>query len=119
MKTGGHLTISGLHDIISIKASINNGFSPALKAAFPEVIAFDRGEMIPVTKITNPQWLVGFTSGDGSFSASSNNNKRKAFRARARFLLTQHSRGLGLLEAVKNYFGGGTFATLRKSWVFT
>jgi len=104
MQTGGHLTIAGLHNILSIKASINNGLSPTLMAAFPEVIAFDRGEIDLVTTITDPQWLVGFITGDGSFSASSSNNKRKAFRAR--FFLTQHARDLGLLEAINNYFGG-------------
>src|SRR5690606_15047341 len=33
-----HLTIQGLHQIISIKHSINKGISSELKAAFPEIV---------------------------------------------------------------------------------
>lgn len=57
-------------------------------------------------KLTNldPHWLTGFITGDGSFSASSRNNKRNAFRVR--FYLTQHSRDLELLKVIQNYFSG-------------
>ena len=53
----------------------------------------------------DPQWLTGFITGDGSFTASSRDNKRKAFRVR--FILTQHFRDLALLEAIRNNFSGG------------
>lgn len=48
--------------------------------------------------------MTGFITGDGSFSASSRNNKRNAFRVR--FFLTQHSRDLELLKVIQNYFSG-------------
>lgn len=48
--------------------------------------------------------MTGFITGDGSFSASSRNNKRNAFRVR--FFLTQHSRDLELLSLIKDYFSG-------------
>jgi hypothetical protein len=35
------------------------------------------GKIDPITTIMDPQWLVGFITGDGYFSASSSNNKRK------------------------------------------
>lgn len=48
--------------------------------------------------------MTGFITGDGSFSASSRNNKRNAFRVK--FFLTQHSRDLELLNFIKNSFSG-------------
>ena len=33
-----HLTLSGLHEIISLKASMNLGLSSNLKIAFPDII---------------------------------------------------------------------------------
>ena len=59
-----HLTPEGFRQIISIKASINNGLSGALKEAFPDI------KPAPTVKrenifIYNPQWLAGFTSGEG------------------------------------------------------
>jgi len=33
-----HLTIEGLHEIVTIKASINLGLSVELKAAFPGIV---------------------------------------------------------------------------------
>jgi len=105
MKNGGHLTTEGLREIIGIKASINNQLTPALKAAFSYIVPFVRPVLEPSTAVIyDPQWIVGFVTGDGSFSASSNNTLRKAFRVR--FMVTQHARDLKLLEVIKNYFGG-------------
>ncbi len=105
MKTKGHRTKEGLHDIVSIRASINNGLSPKLAAAFPKIIPFVRPAMELVSADLDPQWLVGFVAGDGSFSASPYSDKLKAFRAG--FHITQHSRDLELLKAIKNYLGVG------------
>ena len=135
IKSKRHLTKDGLREIVNIKASLNNGLKPELIATFPDVIPVaspppqgggGRGEMDKITKI-EPEWLTGFITGDGCFSASTRNNKRKAFRVR--FILTQHSyppspiphifqpqaikkyeewgvrvSDLQLLEAIKNYF---------------
>jgi hypothetical protein len=99
-----HLNEKGLDKIISLKASLNNKLTPSLQSAFPNVIPADRGEMKILTEITEPQWLVGFITGDGSFSASSKDTKRKAFRVR--FIITQHAKDLELLKVIKSYFGG-------------
>lgn len=37
VKQKKHLTLSGLHEIISLKASMNLGLSTSLKNAFPEI----------------------------------------------------------------------------------
>ena len=104
VQIGAHLTEKGLHEILSIKASMNNGLSAKVAAAYPGVKPVVRPVIETTTTIANPNWLVGFVTGDGSFSASSNNTKRKAFIVR--FFITQHARDLKLLEAIKNYFGG-------------
>jgi len=37
-----HLTLSGLHKIVAIKASMNLGLSESLQAAFPDVLPMSR-----------------------------------------------------------------------------
>lgn len=37
-----HLTLSGLHKIVSIKASMNLGLSESLKGAFPDITPVQR-----------------------------------------------------------------------------
>lgn len=95
-----------MRQIISIKASINNGLKSGLTTAFPDIVPYVRPVMEPykTNVIYDPHWVVGFVSGDGSFSASSNNTTRKVFRAR--FIITQHAHDFKLLEAIRNYLGG-------------
>lgn len=50
----------GLHQIISIKSSINRGLSDMLKAAFPEIIPIDR-PVVNEVKIKDPNGLAGFS----------------------------------------------------------
>jgi len=61
-----HLTIEGLHKILSIKASINLGLSDELKAAFPDIVAIKK-PLVQDQKILDPYWLAGFVSGEGCF----------------------------------------------------
>jgi hypothetical protein len=98
-----HLTEKGLQEIINLKASLNNKLSPSLESAFPNVVPVKRDQIDNITKITEPQWLVGFITGDGSFTASSKDNKRSAFRVR--FVITQHAKDLELLKVIKSHFG--------------
>jgi hypothetical protein len=48
-----HLTIEGLHKILSIKASINLGLSDALKTAFPDIVAINK-PLVQDKKILDP-----------------------------------------------------------------
>jgi len=61
-----HLTTEGLHKIVAIKASMNNGLSDGLKLAFPNTIPAPRSVIVNQV-IKDPNWLAGFTSGEGSF----------------------------------------------------
>ena len=67
-----HLTPEGFRQIISIKASINNGLSGALKEAFPDIKPAPTVNRENIS-ICNPQWLAGFSSGEGSFGVKIRN----------------------------------------------
>lgn len=61
-----HLSMDGFIKCISFKASLNKGLNKTLKTLFPKIIPESR----PILKNTddlNPNWLSGFTAGDGSF----------------------------------------------------
>ncbi|MCZ6902543.1 MAG: LAGLIDADG family homing endonuclease [Rickettsia endosymbiont of Ixodes persulcatus] len=60
-----HLTEGGLEKLVAIRASLNLGLSDRLKAAFPLCEPVPRPEL--VVRPLNPQWVAGFTSGDGYF----------------------------------------------------
>jgi hypothetical protein len=61
-----HLTIEGLEKFIALRASVNLGLSPDLKASFPNIIPVPR-PLVVNQEIKDPQWLAGFVSGDGGF----------------------------------------------------
>jgi len=131
MKRREHLTIKGLQKIINIRATLNKGLTPTLKEAFPNSVAIprpqlphihsvqtpdtqDKGRMTACVENQNtltlhPQWVAGFTSGDGSFKVST--RVSKAYKAGARviiiFVLTQHIRDELLLKSLVNFFECG------------
>jgi len=61
-----HLTQDGLRQIVGLRAAMNTGLSEKQKAAFPNIIpavrptGYARG-------VVNPQWVAGFTTGEGCF----------------------------------------------------
>jgi hypothetical protein len=69
-----HLTTKGLEKLIAIKASINNGLSPALKAAFPSIIPASR-PLVLNQEIKDPNWLAGFVEGEGNFLVRTQKSK--------------------------------------------
>jgi hypothetical protein len=85
-------------------ATINKGLSPLLKEAFPNSVA------VPRPKVTqssiHPQWVAGFTSGDGCFKISIRESKSSKLGNRVNiiFVLTQHIsfvRGQACLDSSK------------------
>lgn len=71
MKRGEHLTASGLEAIINIRATLNKGLTSALIEAFPNTVGVARPQVDNTdVKLIDPQWVAGFTSGDGSFIVS-------------------------------------------------
>lgn len=66
IKEKKHLTEEGLLKLVGLKSSLNWGLSDNLKKAFPNVVLVNRPEYV-FKGITDPFWVSGFTSGDGSF----------------------------------------------------
>ncbi len=109
MQGGEHLTVEGLQKIINIRASVNKGLSPLLKQAFPNSIAIPRSLLsIAKTKL-HPQWVAGFTSGDGCFKVSIRESKlhKAGSRVALLFILTQHIKDEFLLKSLVDFFECG------------
>lgn len=108
MNNKEHLTEGGLNKIVSIKASINRGLSDELKAAFPQCIPVMRPIMVN-PKIPHPEWIAGFTSGEGCFKLAVKKSSRVAvgFQVLLVFQITQHARDEKLMESLISYFGCG------------
>ncbi|KAG0122503.1 putative homing endonuclease, mitochodrion [Tuber indicum] len=83
LKNKEHLTLEGIHKILSIKASINRGLSESLNIDFPNV---------------TPQ--VHSQSSSGS---------KLGKTIRLRFQITQHTRDEQLIKSLINYFGCGSY----------
>lgn len=98
-----HLTQDGLYEIVSLRAAMNNGLSDELKAAFPGVIAVPRLKVVE-QQIKSPDWLAGFTSGEGCFRVDINNSSNKG-RVNLRLTITQHNKDEQLLQSFIKYFG--------------
>jgi LAGLIDADG DNA endonuclease family protein len=112
MQRGEHLTIEGIQKIVNIRASLNKGLTTVLKTAFPNSIPFS---ILPVplnnTKL-HPQWIAGFTSGDGCLKISIRESKLYKAASGAGpvailFILTQHIRDELLLKSFIDFFDCG------------
>ena len=107
-----HLTIEGLLEIVSIKASLNLGLNENLKNAFPNVIPKVR-PIFEVKAIQDPHWIVGFADAESCFfvekSVSSTN--KLGYQVRLKFIISQHSRDVALVNLLKDYLNCGNVIT--------
>ena len=112
MEQKEHLTPEGLAKIVALKASMNTGLSEELKAAFPEILPVSRPSVLN-SKIKDPHWLAGFTSGEGCFLVNIINSSscRLGFQVQLVFQLTQHSRDEQLMRSLVEYVGCGKYYT--------
>lgn len=102
-----HLTMQGLQKIVAIRATLNRGLTDKLKAAFPDVVSVNR-PLITSQKIYHPQWLSGFTSGEGSFWIEIAKSKTKlGVAVNLKFKLAQHVRDEQLFMSLVEYLGCG------------
>jgi len=107
MKRGEHLTVEGFQTILNMRASLNLGCSEDLKLAFPKTTPVKKAEVVN-QKIPHPEWLAGFTSGEGNFSIKATKIQSKlGFKISVRFRLSQHSRDKELLSSLISYFECG------------
>lgn len=95
-----HLTAEGLRAIVLLKAVLNTGLSENLQTAFQVTSTeVEKGFLNKATAnhLCNnvlpfhPQWLAGFTSGDGNFTVGLySNSVSLGLTPRLLFQLTQH-----------------------------
>ena len=98
-----HLTESGLNKIIGIKHAINKGIVEDLKLKFKSVEPTVRPEYVVSGNSLNPQWVSGFTEGDGSFHVSISS---KTNQVRVIYSIGLHKRDLPLILKIQEFFGG-------------
>lgn len=108
MNNKEHLTSEGLVKIISIKASINNGLSSTLTEAFPSITPIDR-PLVKEIEIPDPNWVAGFTEGEGCFNVNIRSSKthKTGAQVQLRFEIAQHSRDYELMNSLVKYWGCG------------
>jgi len=108
IKKKEHLTKKGFIEILSLKASFNNGLTEELKTVFPEIIPSLRPQTItPKLETIDPHWVSGFVDGDGCFYISLTNNSTGVGLV---FKITQHTRDTDLLKEFVNYFNCGRYS---------
>ena len=103
-----HLTLDGLYQIINIKASMNFGIKNKFKKEFSKIIPVER-QIICTNNIPNPNWLSGFTTGEGNFQvwiAKSKSNKI-GYQVQLMFRIGQHERDNKLMELLNKYLSAG------------
>ncbi len=105
-----HLNEKGIQTIVNIRASLNLGLSENLKAAFPETMPVSR-PLVENSKIPDPEWIAGFTSGEGCFyvGAYCAPSRRLGVRVQIKFIISQHSRDELLMRSLVDYFGSGSY----------
>jgi hypothetical protein len=102
-----HLTLSGLHKIVAIKAKMNLGLSESLQAAFQDVLPMSR-PLVNKPSIC-PEWIAGFASAEGCFFVNifkSPTHKLKE-GVQLEFSLTQHYRDELLMKSLIEFFNCG------------
>ena len=114
-----HLTLEGLEGIVAHKASMNLGLSEKLQSAFPDVVPVP----IPIVKnkkIQDPNWLAGFTTGEGCFFIRIQASKTHSLKMQVilKFQLTQHSRDEQLMESLIKYLDCGNIYKIRNAFDF-
>lgn len=98
-----HLQEGGLNKILSLKSVLNKGLSDKLKAAFPSVKTIDRPVLEVVNIPLNPNYVSGFTEGDGCFTV---NISSKTNQVIAIYIVELHKREVPLLFSIQKFFGG-------------
>ena len=106
IKKKEHLTLDGLHKLLSIRASMNKGLPVSLKDVFTNVTPVERPSVLD-SKIPDPNWLAGFTTAEGSFMVRVMDRSESRTQVLLRFKLTQHLRDEQFMRSLVNYLDCG------------
>lgn len=103
-----HLTTEGFHKIVSLRGAANTGLTKTLSEAFPNVVPAEK----PITELPksiDPNWLAGFTSGEGSFiiNITESHTDKGRSQSRLKFQVPQHVRDIELLKIFIKIFNCG------------
>ena len=95
-----HLTELGLSKILSLKSALNLGLSANLSAAFTNVELMVRPIYTVGEAPLDPDWISGFSEGDGSFYVS-------IFQQSVRivFKIELNEREIPLIYRIQEFFG--------------
>jgi hypothetical protein len=118
-----HLTIEGLQELISIRASLNKGLPERLKIAFPSIKPVIKPEVPNLSLVYNNSdinhWVAGFVSGEGCFliQTSKSNTHKLGISVALNFFVVLNIRDSYLLASFSQVFGCGSFKIVEKSGI--
>jgi hypothetical protein len=114
-----HITGEGLNKIVAIKASMNRSLSSGIVSSFPNVLPVER-PLVEDFPIPGPQWLAGFTSGEGCFFIVIQKSKdtKLGEAVQLKFVLVQHSRDEQLMKSLIEYFKCGNLLKKKRDSTF-
>lgn len=103
-----HLTLKGVEEIIALRANLNLGLAPNLKSIFPFVVSVPR-PIASNLEIKDPNWIVGFAEGEGSFliKKATNGKSKAGFQYSLIINIAQHSRDLDLMKKIQIFLDCG------------
>jgi len=98
-----HLNSAGFQTILTYYVSINRGLSSSVLNIFPNIVGVDKIN-VNLPDNLNPNWVSGFTAGDGVFFIGIRQVTNQVY---FRFHITQHSRDSLLMKKLILFFGCG------------
>lgn len=110
--------MEGIEKLVAIKGSINKSLSSKLKEIY-SIIPVKRPLVLDLP-VPDPQWLAGFTSGEGCFFVIHKSKSCTLGEAvQLKFILVQHERDEQLMKNIKEYFDCGNLLKKRETIHFT
>lgn len=117
MNNKEHLTLEGLHKILAIKGSLNLGLSDEIKTNFPNISPIER-PLVANQKIIDPNWLAGFSSGEGCFHVrfKKSTASKLGVQVSLLFKISQHERDKELMKSFIDYLNCGNISK-NSTWI--
>ena len=113
------MTLEGLQKLLAIKGSLNLGLSDEIKTNFPNIRTIER-PLVALPKINeiDPNWISGFTSGEGCFHVRIKNSTKSKLGVQVSLLfkITQHERDKELMKSFIDYFNCGSISK-NSTWI--
>lgn len=104
-----HLSLSGLLNIIALKAHFSEGLSEKLLLVFSNYTAIEAPAYNPDFTNMNIHWIFGFINADGHFKIVIPKSKTTRLGGSVNFVIqiTQHNRSLIVLEEIQTFLEAG------------